>query len=288
MSRRGQGRGRSGAKGVRSGANLAPAATRAEFAADPHGRWIGGRGFVYAWPTEALCLTALFDRPGPDDLSALMDLFALELAEPARPHASLIDATRLDRVDAGAFEALAAYVERTRERMTRWVTRLAIVRPSGFVGALAAGFYEAIDPPYPVEVFDERASAFEWVGAEAALDEWLARTVAAQRGAPEPLRAVRRVLDARLPEVDVEGCAQALGTSVRTLQRKLKRCGTTFRRELSRAQVEAAKRWLSSTDEPISRIAYEVGFSTPQHLSAAFRAATGSTPSAWRDGHRAR
>ena len=48
-------------------------------------------------------------------------------------------------------------------------------------------------------------------------------------------------------------------------------------------QVERAKHWLTNTDAAITRIAYEVGLSTPQHLSALFRKATGQTPTEYRD-----
>lgn len=272
------GRGGSGsAKGVSVGATLSPAASAGELAA---GRWLAAPGFVYAWPTATLCYTGLFGEPSREDFERLAELFARELAPPAQPHASIIDATRIERADAHAFEVLSAYVARTRDDMARWVMRLAIVRPGGFVGALAAGFYEAIDPPYPVQVFDDPAAAFEWVGARA-LAAPLGALVDEQAGDPHLLE-LRRVLVARLPETDVEGCAAALGTSVRTLQRRLREADTTYGRELTRAQVEVACRWLGETDEPISRIAYEVGFSSPQRLSAAFRKTTGQTPTAFR------
>jgi AraC-like DNA-binding protein len=101
-------------------------------------------------------------------------------------------------------------------------------------------------------------------------------------GEPALLGALRRALDARLPETSIERAAQDLGTSVRTLQRRLREHDTTFREQLARSQVEAAKRWLRGTDAPVSRIAYEVGCGTPQQLSRLFRRLTGRTPTAWR------
>lgn len=284
MARRGDGDVPGRAKGVSRGAiaPVAPAPSVAAFAKDPVGRWVGGASFVYCWPRPDLCATVLFGAPSADDLEALARLFALELRPPAEPHASLIDARRIERVEPRAFEVLTAYVEEQRGAMQRWVTRLAIVRPDGFVGALAAGFYETTEPPYPVQIFADAASALAWLGRDPAIEAAWADAVERMAGAPELLGELARALDARLPEASIERAAQDLGTSVRTLQRRLREHDTTFRERLALAQVAAAKRWLRQTDAPVSRIAYEVGCGTPQQLSRLFRRVTGQTPTAWR------
>lgn len=287
MPRSADDHGREGADRVRSGAKvgepgaLAPAASLADFASAPLGRWIGGESFVYAWPRSDLCVTVVWGEPGLEDFEKLASLYALELHPPAEPHASVIDAHRVERMGQRGFEKLAAYVEAHREIMRKWVTRLAIVRPSGFAGAIAAGFYETTEAPYPVEVFAEPVDAYEWVGADG-MAKSLAALVDGADDAPAMLRELRRALEARLPDATLEGLAKDLGLAVRTLQRRLKEHGTTFRRELARAQVRAAERWLSGTDAPISRIAFEVGCGTPQHLSALFKQATGQSPTEWR------
>ena len=273
-------RGPARAKRVSLGATLEAASTFAELRAAPHGRWIGGESFVYAWPRRDLCATLLFGSPSPDDLAALGALFALELAPPAEPHASYIDARRVERVEPSAYAVLRQYVEAHRAAMRGLVTRLAIVRPDGFVGALAAGFYETLEPPYPVGVFEAPEAAFAWLGHDPA---WIATLEALREEELPPLiRELHRVLTARLPSASHEGAARDLGLSVRTLQRRLREHGTTFRRELAAVQVRAAQRWLEETSEPVSRVAYEVGCSTPQHLSLIFRQHTGTTPTAWR------
>lgn len=261
---------------------LAPAASVSAFAQSPAGRWIGGPSFVYSWPRPDLCATVLFGAPSTDDLETLSRLFALELRPPAAPHASLIDARRIERMEPRAFEVLTAYVEEQRGAMQRWVTRLGIVRPDGFVGALAAGFYEMTEPPYPVEIFADAARALEWLGQDPAIEAAWATPVEQMIGAPELLGELARALAARLPDATIERAAQDLGTSVRTLQRRLREHETTFREQLGRAQVEAAKRWLRETDAPVSRIAYEVGCGTPQQLSRLFRRIAGRSPTAWR------
>ena len=130
--------------------------------------------------------------------------------------------------------------------------------------------------------------ALAWLGADAGWGPLLDGLVARASATPDEVRALRRALDAFLGDPDgadgpsLEGLAQRLGTTARTLQRRLKAEGTTFRRELAAAQVRAAERWLRDTDEPVSRIAYEVGCATPQHLSTLFKRATGLTPTAYR------
>ncbi len=272
---------------MRGGAKrLAPRANHADFAKSPLGSYLAGPCWVYAWPHPALCVSALFGEPGPDDMEALTRLYALELVPPAEPHASIIDARRVKSVDATAFAVLAQYVEAKRAEMERFVTRLAIVRPDGFVGALAAGFYQTVPPPYPVESFEDLSAALAWTGGEdRALEEELAGLVSATSDLPDVVRDLRRAIEARLPDdASIDQAAADLGVAVRTLQRRLGAAKTTFRAELAAVQVERAKHWLARTDAPISRIAYEVGLSTPQHLSALFRKATGKTPTEYRDG----
>lgn len=47
-------------------------------------------------------------------------------------------------------------------------------------------------------------------------------------------------------------------------------------------RLEEAKRRLSSTDAPITRIAFDLGFCASQHFSSHFKRAFGVTPKAWR------
>ncbi len=280
--------GQPGAERVRAGATagLDPAASHADFAARPVGRWLGGGSWVYAWPAPERCLTVLWGEPTVEDFEALTRLFEIELRPPATPHASLIDARRVERVVARAFEVLSHYVRAHREPMTRYVTRLAIVRPGGFVGALAAGFYEALESPYPVSTFDDPDAAAAWIDAPEGELSALSALAARISDVPELVRSVRGAITARLPEAEVETIARDVGVSVRTLQRKLKALGTTFQTEHAHVQVVEAQRRLAGSSLSISRIAYEVGCATPQHLSAIFRQATGQTPSAWRDAQR--
>lgn len=52
---------------------------------------------------------------------------------------------------------------------------------------------------------------------------------------------------------------------------------------LARYRIKTARRLLKTSDAPISKIARACGFSSPQYFNAAFRKATGLSPSQWRE-----
>lgn len=266
---------------------MTPAASYAAFAADPHGRCITGPTFAYGWPTRELCVTAIWGSPGPDDLEALAKLYALELAPPAEPHAAVIDTLRVEAVHPEAFAVIERYVRGHHEGLAERVTRLAIVRRPGFVGAVAAGFFAAIEPPYPVEVFDDLVGALRWADGPGWVEHALERWVGAGAELSDLRRELRRAIEARLPATDMAQVAADLGIAVRTLQRKLRAEETSYREEQAAVQVAVAQRWLGTTDAPITQIAYEVGCSTPQRFSALFKREVGESPSAWRAAQRA-
>lgn len=62
--------------------------------------------------------------------------------------------------------------------------------------------------------------------------------------------------------------------------------GDTITRLITRRRVEAAKILLTRSDDPISTVAGEVGFSDYNYFTKIFRSVTGDTPSAYRKRHR--
>lgn len=65
--------------------------------------------------------------------------------------------------------------------------------------------------------------------------------------------------------------AGMLNVSARTLNRKLMAEGTCLRQLNTTTRFERAKRLLSNSTEPISQIAYRLGYSSPTSFHAAFR-----------------
>ncbi len=60
--------------------------------------------------------------------------------------------------------------------------------------------------------------------------------------------------------------------------------GVSPHRYLTQARVERAKGLLGKTDQPLSEVALQCGFSSQSHLTTVFRRATGSTPGQFRKG----
>ena len=84
---------------------------------------------------------------------------------------------------------------------------------------------------------------------------------------------VRRALASRIGGDDtrIQVIARALGTSERSLQRRLAAAGVSYRQLLDVARKEAAERYLSDARLSIGEIAYLLGYSEAAAFNRAFR-----------------
>lgn len=80
----------------------------------------------------------------------------------------------------------------------------------------------------------------------------------------------------------IEWVAAKLGTTRRSLQRRLAAHGTTFNRLVEETVLRRAKTLLHDGTTPITDIALQLGYADPAHFTRAFRRWTGVTPSAYR------
>lgn len=101
---------------------------------------------------------------------------------------------------------------------------------------------------------------------------------------PAPLPQILDGLDRRLGEpLTTAKLAREAGISCSTLHRLFrKHLGDTPINILIDKRIEAARRLLSLTDQPIKEIAFRVGYGNALHFSTEFRKRTGCSPSAWR------
>lgn len=76
--------------------------------------------------------------------------------------------------------------------------------------------------------------------------------------------------------------ADALKIRERTLHRRLKSAGTSFRFELDAARESLCKQLLENSNRPIGEIATSVGYADSSGFVRAFHHWTGTTPAAWR------
>ncbi|MDP2341940.1 MAG: helix-turn-helix transcriptional regulator [Deltaproteobacteria bacterium] len=263
---------------------MRPAVNLAAFEAEPAGHCLAGKSWLHWCAGRGLFGVHLWGRPDEDDVRALVRSLAVELGEGVSAHESLVDASGVEGVDLGAFSVLNEYVTRHHARLTAQVTRLALVRPGGMEGAVVAGFFQVLEAPYPVKVFDDDDQALAWLGGTPP-SSLLADLHALQTqltGVDPLVRSLRPLLAASLIDVDVDAAARGLGVSERTLQRRLQEVGTTFVAELTHVRLEESKRRMLDSEAPLTAISLDVGFSSLQHFSAVFRKSTGETPSAWR------
>jgi len=95
---------------------------------------------------------------------------------------------------------------------------------------------------------------------------------------------VNRLLHAALPagQCSMERVAGLLPMHRRTLNRRLRACGTTFQDLLEEARFGLARQLLQDTDLPLSQVASTLGYSDATAFTRAFRRWAGATPGAWR------
>ena len=84
-----------------------------------------------------------------------------------------------------------------------------------------------------------------------------------------------------------EEVAARLGMHERTLHRRLKEAGTSFRYQLDKARFALGRQLLGSTSLPVCDIAATLGYSDSSGFIRAFQRWCGTSPAAWRGQFRA-
>jgi AraC-like DNA-binding protein len=93
-------------------------------------------------------------------------------------------------------------------------------------------------------------------------------------------RALRRgLLLNRFSAADI---AMGFAVHERTLHRKLRAAGTSFRSELDQARYAVGEQMLLATDLPVSEVAASLGYANSSGFIRAFQRWTGASPSLWR------
>jgi AraC-like DNA-binding protein len=69
----------------------------------------------------------------------------------------------------------------------------------------------------------------------------------------------------------------------RTLNRRLRAQGTTFKALVDETRYEVARQLLRDTRIPVAQVAAALDYSDPASFDRAFRRWSGTTPSAWRE-----
>lgn len=167
----------------------------------------------------------------------------LNFRSPAPPHSALYEAAFRGAVGFGAAETSISFP-------ADWLDRPGpFANPPLFAAAIAA-----------LEIEREALRAGGAVVAE------VERVLALGEDGP-----------GHLPDV-----AAALGTSARTLSRRLKRAGTGFRAVRDGALERRARHLLAETDQPVETISAALGYGDPVAFNAACHRWFGTGPRDWR------
>ncbi|MGE0226370.1 MAG: AraC family transcriptional regulator [Acetobacteraceae bacterium] len=104
------------------------------------------------------------------------------------------------------------------------------------------------------------------------------------RAQPSMAEQVQRALAAHVTtgEASLEIVAAVFGIGPRTLTRRLRAEGTSFRAVLEQARHDVARQLLGGTRMPVTEIGFSLGYASPPGFVRAFRRAAGQPPSEWR------
>lgn len=110
--------------------------------------------------------------------------------------------------------------------------------------------------------------------------------VGSPRGLPTSPFLVRLLMatadSVELADLVLADAAARLGLSERSLQRRLKREGLTWREYKQLRRLRQAMALLRFTDLGVAEIAGKIGYGSVSHFSRIFREHTGATPMTWR------
>jgi|HubBroStandDraft_2_1064218.scaffolds.fasta_scaffold78027_1 AraC-like DNA-binding protein len=141
---------------------------------------------------------------------------------------------------------------------------------------------------------EDSGIAFEAALVATPMKSWDPRLLATVDAlAEESLRGQARgrsfagIVGARLPALlpdraTLEGAAEALHMSARTMQRRLDEEGTRFSLVLDGVREELARTWLAEDSIPLGEVSQRLGFSELATFSRAFKRWTGKPPGLWR------
>lgn len=106
---------------------------------------------------------------------------------------------------------------------------------------------------------------------------------------PDLLSAVRYIRNNACCGITVQEVADSVPIGRRSLERKFKDCfGRTPLDEIQRLRLSRVRELLMQTDLPISKIAKDAGFGTPEYMTTMFKCRFGLTPLKFRTQSRAR
>lgn len=184
--------------------------------------------------------------------------------------------TRMCRLTVGDFLApVIIRIERPAPRQPEhWEYMLA--SRVAFGSAATRITWSRSDIEEPLVTGDPALARVNDAQVQAYLDSFMLQSVSRE--------VVDKILE-RLPDgpPSQQQIAESLCVSNRTLQRKLREEGSTFKELLQDARLQLAREYLSQPNRSVVETAYMLGFSEPSTFSRAFKRWTGMAPTEFRD-----
>jgi AraC-like DNA-binding protein len=234
------------------------------------------------WTNHGISGMLFWGKPDESDIEALNAALTAR-NRPWRSQTWLVDLSRLEVLDLRMFDKLSSSVTSYLSASNGGITRQAVVRPYGMAGVVVTEFFAKAAGAIPVCSFADTRAALEWIGVpDSGLLEQLERIRASQYDAKWLTTELRSYLD-RGAGGSVKDVARQMAISPRTMQRRLLKLGTNFQQEVAQARLRLAKKLMRTTRRSLKSIAFDAGYASPQHFSAAFRQQVGVAPSRWRD-----
>lgn len=245
-------------------------------------------GTVFVWcRSPTLCGAFMWGEPDEDDTRAVLKIFDQYPHQMASAFDIVLDSRGVTRVDSTALSALFEWL-RARQRHLAGRLRLqANVIREGPIAFMLTGLLPLTRWPIPYRFYTDPAAAFRDVVGEpgVALAAEVEAIAERHRGVTREVRVTRDMLARRL-DVTIDEVSRHLATSPRSLQRVLRRHGTSFREEVTHARFVRAQALLASGDDKVAAVGARVGISE-RALTSLFRKKTGMSPAQWRRAQRA-
>jgi AraC-like DNA-binding protein len=268
------------------------AATTIEaFLRAPVGRYVAGSHFFIWCRSPDFTGSVLWGRPTERDTLDIVAVWRAlhpQMMKAGRGFDVVTDGSRIESIDAAAFEAIVRDLREALPAYAATVRRQAIVHPAGLPGAAIAGLLPTVGAYSQWRLFAEPEEGFRWLeraDGATACDE-VSQLAARLSGISPWRRVIAELLRATPDAVTLPSVAKQLGRSERSLQRDLQQAGTSFRAELEAARIELARALLVDTDLKIDAVARRVGCASAAHFATLFKRSAGETPGAYRQRHR--
>jgi AraC-like DNA-binding protein len=258
------------------------AATSAEdFAQSPVGSYLLTDRALYWCASADLVGIAAWGSPTVEEADQAVLLWDHIVPQLARPFDLVIDVRRVTSITQPTFARLH---ELAAPRMggRGSIRRQLVLTPPGLAGAVVAGFCNMMSFAHDWTCLGDDATGFAWLGRPDGASVRAMVDALAARGEGDLVPRLRALLVRDLAAASVPTAARALGVSPRSLQRHLAAAGTSFRRELRRARIEAARELLAGTRATVESVARSVGCESPSSFIRMFRSITGETPATFR------